>query len=117
MATYTHNASEVLRSSNATRLQMRTAMYVANRRTADLSSNDYTTVEWLSMKSGGDKDVLTIGGTSETGEKYGIIKSASMSTVANAQWFEIDSRTFDKAELTSVPSGVGTWYEVRLTKR
>ena len=85
--------------------------------TADLSSNDYTTVEWLSMKSGGDKDVLTIGGTSETGEKYGIIKSASMSTVANAQWFEIDSRTFDKAELTSVPSGVGTWYEVRLTKR
>ena len=35
MATFTHNASEVLRSSKATRRQMRTAMFVANRRTAD----------------------------------------------------------------------------------
>jgi len=36
MATFTHNASEVIKSANASRTATRTAMYVANRRTADM---------------------------------------------------------------------------------
>ena len=84
--------------------------------TADLSSNDYTTVAIL-PGSGDASEVLTIGGVMDDGARWVRVLPADVATVNAAQWYELDSLTYDTAEVTPFPAGAAQWYTVRLTKR
>ena len=84
--------------------------------TAELSSNDYETVDIL-PGSGDASEVLTIGGVMDDGARWVRVLPADVATVNAAQWYELDSLTYDTAEVTPFPAGAAQWYTVRLTKR
>ena len=84
--------------------------------TADLSSNDYETVDIL-PGSGDASEVLTIGGVMDDGARWVRVLPADVATVNAAQWYELDSLTYDTAEVTPFPAGAAMLYTVRLTKR
>ena len=84
--------------------------------TADLSSNNYETVDIL-PGSGDASEVLTIGGVMDDGSRWVRVLPADVATVNAAQWYELDSLTYDTAEVTPFPAGAAQWYTVRLTKR
>lgn len=60
---------------------------------------------------------LMMGGLVDTGERSGRILPADKTTVEDAAWIELDSQTYDLAELTPAPAGNPLWYSVRLKKR
>ena len=84
--------------------------------TADLSSNDYETVDIL-PGSGDASEVLTIGGVMDDGSRWVRVLPADVATVNAAQWYELDSLTYDTAEVTPFPAGAAMLCTVRLMKR
>ena len=60
---------------------------------------------------------LEAGGLVPTGSRSVRILPADYAAVVAAEWCELDSQTYNAAELTPFPAGAALWYIVRLEKR
>lgn len=84
--------------------------------TADLNANDYVTVPFLPM-SGENTLELSMAGIIDAGSRFGHVLPADKTTVATAQWCELDGYTYNDVALSAMPAGAPQWYVVRLGKR